>query len=390
MTEPWVSRRIVDKESTNPFSPTFGTAPPLLVGRDDTVRRVTTAVEVGPQHPDYTILITGPRGSGKTALLNAIESEAERASWPAISVSASTPGLCERITRSAMGILNQTSTRKRSVSSLSAMGFSVSWENPESTEAVGGVDLRSALTVLASELDSRRLGVLVTVDELQGAEPGEMRELAVAIQHVTRRESHPFLFIGAALPQIEDTLLADPGMTFFQRCARAQLEPLGDEDVAKALREPIRERGSAIEEEALRAAVAATSGYPFMVQLVGYHCWQASPDPISGIGRADVDKGVAEAGTALIELVVKPVWKSLSTMEQRFLIAMAPDDGPSRVREVAERIDRSNDFARTYRGRLIRSGLVVPAGRGFLEFAHLSLRDWLRGDGVTGTTGESI
>lgn len=108
MTEPWVSRRVVDKKSTNPFSPTFGTAPPLLVGRDDTVRRVTTAVEVGPQHPDYTILITGPRGSGKTALLNAIESEAERASWPAISVSASTLGLCERITRSAIGILSQT------------------------------------------------------------------------------------------------------------------------------------------------------------------------------------------------------------------------------------------------------------------------------------------
>ncbi|MCY3849662.1 MAG: hypothetical protein OXF75_02525 [Acidimicrobiaceae bacterium] len=254
--------------------------------------------------------------------------------------------------------------------------------NSESVETDLGVDLRSVLTVLASELDSRRLGVLVTVDELQGAEPGEMRELAVAIQHVTRRETQPVLFVGAALPEIEDTLLADPGMTFFQRCARTHLDPLGDEDVAKALREPIRERGSEIADEALRVAVTSTSGYPFMVQLVGYHCWEASLDPKRGISRVDVDAGIAEAGTALVELVVKPVWKSLSEMDQRFLTAMASDDGPSRVSEVAERIDRSNDYARFYRGRLIRSGLVVPAGRGFLEFAHHSLRNWLRADGA--------
>lgn len=73
-------------------------------------------------------------------------------------------------------------------------------------------------------------------------------------------------------------------------------------------------------------------------------------------------------------------------MDKRFLIAMAPDDGPSRVREVATRINRSNDYARSYRGRLVRSGLVVPAGRGYLEFAHRSLRDWLRTDGAS-TTG---
>ena len=54
----------------NPFLPTFGTSPPLLVGRDGEVARFAHAFAEGPHHPDYTMLIVGDRGSGKTVLLN--------------------------------------------------------------------------------------------------------------------------------------------------------------------------------------------------------------------------------------------------------------------------------------------------------------------------------
>ena len=55
----------------NPFSPTFGTTPPFMAGRDGVLERFAEAIRVGPTHPDYTIQITGDRGTGKTALFNA-------------------------------------------------------------------------------------------------------------------------------------------------------------------------------------------------------------------------------------------------------------------------------------------------------------------------------
>ncbi len=374
MADAWQSRRRADQRSTNPFSPTFGTAPPVLAGRADTLSRVREAVETGPHHPDYTLLVTGPRGSGKTAVLNALEGEAERASWPTISVSASTPGLCQRIAQAASAALDGLSKPKPKLSSVSAVGFSASWETPASAEPG---NLRATLTALASSLDGERLGALLTVDELQAADRHEARELTATVQHVTRRERHPLLFVCAALPTIEEELLADPGMTFFQRCARAHLDPLSDEDAAEALRQPIQERGSRISEQALTAAVAAASGYPFMVQLVGYHSWESSADPALQISTSDVIQGIARADAALIDQVVKPTWVSLSAMDQQFLIAMTKDDGPSHVSVIAERINRTDSYARTYRGRLIKADVITSAGRGYVRFKHRALRNWL-------------
>ncbi len=46
---------------TNPFSPSFGTAPPVLAGRDHILEEVDAALDVGPSHPSYTLLLTGAR-----------------------------------------------------------------------------------------------------------------------------------------------------------------------------------------------------------------------------------------------------------------------------------------------------------------------------------------
>ncbi|MCY4664455.1 MAG: hypothetical protein OXC00_07315 [Acidimicrobiaceae bacterium] len=47
------------------------------------------------------------------------------------------------------------------------------------------------------------------------------------------------LFVGAGLNEMEDTILADDGMTFFQRCARAPLSPLSEAEARFAIEQPI-------------------------------------------------------------------------------------------------------------------------------------------------------
>ncbi len=79
----------------NPFEPTFGRTPPLLVGRDTAIAEVAESIErVGGTA--LATLVTGARGSGKTVLLNAFEDAAKDRGWIVFS-DAATPGLINRL-----------------------------------------------------------------------------------------------------------------------------------------------------------------------------------------------------------------------------------------------------------------------------------------------------
>ena len=72
----------------NPFRPTFGRPPHTLAGRDEAMRRCRAAMSAGPDHPDYSMLLKGSRGSGKTVLLAAIRDMAERHGLTTVRVAA--------------------------------------------------------------------------------------------------------------------------------------------------------------------------------------------------------------------------------------------------------------------------------------------------------------
>ena len=71
----------MNPKRTNPFRATFGATPPLLVGRSDAIRDFGFALDEGPGAHERISLIIGPRGIGKTVLLNAFEDEAVKRGW---------------------------------------------------------------------------------------------------------------------------------------------------------------------------------------------------------------------------------------------------------------------------------------------------------------------
>lgn len=364
-----------DMSRRNPFSPTFGASPPLLAGRDAIIEDFDEAIGTGPRHPDYTAILTAGRGMGKTVLLNTLEDQVAGQGWEVISDDTSTKGMLARLEEAAIELLDRLSGSDRSVTGVGLGPVSVQLAEPGGS---GPRSLRRLLTEIGAQLDSRGSGLLITLDELHNADVYEAREFGAIIQHVTRREQRPIAFVGAGLNMIEDTILSGTAISFFQRCSRFEIGRLDLADAQRAIGHPIEQAGSSIEPQALRKAAGATSGYPFMVQLVGFHSWRQAKHLVTGITQVDVDAGVEIARRRAGRLVLEPVWKDLSGMDKRFLTAMAVDDGVSLLSDVASRLGKGTDYARVYRSRLRKAGMVVTNARGEVNFAQRFAREWVR------------
>jgi hypothetical protein len=95
------------------------------------------------------------------------------------------------------------------------------------------------------------------------------------------------------------------------------------------------------------------------------------------IDEAQARLGVERAARRVGRLVNAPALAGLSDVDRSFLAAMAVDDGPSRLADIAARLGVSTTYASQYRLRLIAAEVIAPAGRGLVRFALPYLRDYL-------------
>jgi hypothetical protein len=364
----------------NPFTPTFGVTPPVLVGRDEEIEAFREALADGPGAPARAILLTGPRGTGKTVLLNAVEDAAREAGW-AVASATTRPGVAAELALTELPRLLVEHDPEAVTSSLQGAGFSVlgsgaNFSRVRSERHPVQPSFRSRLEDLARVLAGRDSGLLVSLDEIHRDALTDLREIAQGVQHAFR-SGLEVAFVAAGLPAAVDVLLRDETTTFIRRAERFTLGRVADRDVAAALASPIEQSGRSITPDALELAVAATSGYPFLVQMVGHRVWAADRDaPV--IDAAQARSGASSARRRANRLLHEPVLADLSHRDRDFLQAMAHDDGPSLLRHIAGRMGVSSDYAGQYRSRLIAAEVVEAAGHGLVDFAVPFLREYLR------------
>lgn len=362
----------------NPFTPTFGVSPPLLVGRSDLLDDFVSALEDGPGAPGRMTLYTGARGTGKTVMLNEVEDLARQHGWRVISETASA-GLVRRLVGEHLPMLLAeidsagATTKLTGVSAPMGLG-GATWEPREAHEASPA--LRTQLTAACDLLAQNGVGLLLTLDEIHHQQVPELREVATVLQHLVREEKE-IAFVGAGLPSAVSAVLNDDVLTFLRRADRHSLGRVFLADVATAITEPIERAGRRISPELATRAAEATGGYPFLIQLVGHHIWrqQFRHREIDG---ADVDAGIVAARRRLGSLVHEPAIADLPGVARTFLLAMAHDDGPSKMSDIAARLRVDANYASQYRLRLIATELIEPVGHGRVDFTMPYLRDYLR------------
>ncbi len=362
----------------NPFRPSFGVSPPLLVGRDGLLDDFAEALEDGPGSAARATIYTGARGSGKTVMLNAVEGRAREHGWVVISETAS-PGFVDRIARQHLpGLLRDfdPETVRRRLTGITGPFASggASWSAVEAHTADAG--LRNQAALLTDLLAENGTGLLITLDEIHRNQIGELRELATTVQHAFREERE-LAFVGAGLSSAVSDVVNDEVLTFLRRAERHHLGPVGREDVSRAIREPVEANERWLADGVLAEMVEGTRGYPFLIQLVGARVWRRHPsDP--EISMDDAHLGVADALRRLGSLVYEPALADASDIDKSFLLAMTKDDGPSKMADIQRRLDVNVNYASQYRLRLIAAELIEPVRRGYVDFALPYLREYLR------------
>lgn len=361
----------------NPFKPTAGRTPPLLIGRQPVIDDFTEALDDGPGAPGRLMRITGARGVGKTVILTKFSEIAEQRGWLTVDETAH-KGLIGRL----ISQLRKPDTELDVEAEIRLPGVRAKASHAVRFDPNESTMLHEIINKRLDELERKHRGLLITIDEAQGATRDDMVMLATTLQHLTRK-GRDFAFVFAGLPEMSSKWLNDDVITFMRR---AQAETLADvplDEVKDALRETFTQTGFYLTEEGLDRATNATGGYPYMIQLVGYNIWRIAhrghpdSDQVS-VTREDVEQGITAALVRLGDAVHGPEMDGLSSVDKTYLLAMAQDDGPSSTTEIARRMGKSPNYGNIYRNRLLAARVIKEASFGYVDFAIPYLREYLR------------
>ena len=363
----------------NPFTPDFGRLPPVLAGRDEAIGRMARVLAAGPARKEFTTLMLGPRGVGKTTMASAIADEASAAGWRVIRIDAPLApqpeeGAVAAITEQVYERLDDIDPPRRrrlTGASLPMVGGGATWEN---TSARRPTYRKQLDTLVGATVESGGAGVLLVIDEFHNLTAPEASRIAGALQQITKVDRKPLAFIGIGLPHIDYTLLANEGFTFFHRCSRERVGNITIHDAMGAIEGPIAAHGGTIDLQLLRRAGAATRGMGYAIQSIGYHMWELAGPPPAEITDDHVARAVTLMDEDVAHHVTGPIWSRLSPTDKLFLFAMLEDDGPSRLRDIGLRLGTAAPNTSAYKKRLLDQGAILETGRGRVSFASAAVR----------------
>lgn len=248
------------------FSPGAGASPPALTGRAVQQRvllRCLADLAVGASPPHDVVLI-GPRGNGKTALLNWFQAECQNGEQP-VDVVRLTPrdvptlsALAERL--ALRRGLRRLIPRKLAIASIGAAEWS-----PDDAPR------RNLTEELAARCRNRPLAVLL--DEAHTLDADVGGTLLNASQIV--RAAGSFLLVLAGTPGLLAHFRAMDA-SFWGRLGEGRLGVglLTGTAAADALTKPLAAHGVSMDNDALQAVVEHSQRYPYFIQLWGDALWQ--------------------------------------------------------------------------------------------------------------------
>ena len=251
------------------FAPGTGGTPPELSGRgtQQAVLSRCLADLVGGSAPPHDVVLLGPRGNGKTALLNWLKTACADA--PSVEALPLTP----RDVPAHPALINALLPRRGLAKLLPRkVGIASVGSAEWSSNGPAGNGWRH----LSKELTARcrRKPLVVLLDEAHTLDPAVGSALLNASQQVRAEAS--FLLVLAGTPGLPTHLNA-MDTSFWGRLGEGLLGVgrLTDAAARAALVKPLKRHGVEVDADALDAVIENSQRYPYFIQLWGDALWRA-------------------------------------------------------------------------------------------------------------------
>ena len=256
----------------NPFNPGPGESPPHLAGREnekEQFKQRLARMSAG-RSPGTEIIMYGPRGMGKTVLLNWLENEVEKTAQdnrPLRTVQ-STPTIFPSL-KSLWNKLISDDWKKKlwpNQIELGAGGNKIVWNS----KAPDDDDLVSALIEECKERP-----VVLLMDEAHTMDSRFCQGLLNISQQA--RQNAPFLLVLAGTPGLSH-FLTTVNASFVERSKKMGIARLEAQATADAIVKPLDADGVHIAADALEHVVEDSQHYPYFIQLWGEALWDVAKE----------------------------------------------------------------------------------------------------------------
>ena len=254
----------------NPFTPGYGIMPPYMAGREREQAAISESLALlansrGPR----PIMMIGPRGCGKTVLIEWCQEQARRSAGKV------------RIKELIGNIPSDLGEIASSLADGAGTGFRPSEASAKVNVGIASADVRfrAGAEAKAGIVDTlveqcEKSPLLLVVDEAARKSPQGMGELLELVQVINRR-SNSLLLVIAGTPATMEVLRAS-GATFFDRAKGLNIGLLEESESKEAIRKPLSGRGMSIADKALDEIVEDSQGFPFFLQEWGKALFDAA------------------------------------------------------------------------------------------------------------------
>lgn len=373
--------------SHNPFVPGAGAPPPELSGRAALLDDIRAALARTRRriHAKGFIAV-GLRGVGKTVLLREAQRIAIAADFRTcfVELEESNPlgvTLAPHLRRlllelDTMGRLAAEVKRGLRVLKSFLSGLKLTYGeaalaldvDPERGAADSGsldVDLPDIFAALGKAALARETQVALFVDEVQYLPERDLGALIKAL-HRCAQEQLPVIMIAAGLPQVVG--LTGRAKSYAERMFDfPELGALPREDADRAVTVPAVAQDVTVTPSALDAIHEVAQGYPYFIQEVAYHTWNAAPGPT--IDERAVAACLPEALRRLDASFFRVRFDRLTPREKTYLRAMAslPPDR-RRTGDIAAQLAAKPTTLAPLRSGLIGKGMIYSPSYGETAF----------------------
>ena len=253
--------------SENPFRPSDGLPPLVLAGRDMELHELREAVAITTRRPpECNLGLIGPRGNGKTCLLNELSGMAgDQVTVLAVS-GADYGSPTEFVASATQAIADSPSLGDRfrkllpTEVKMGPGGVGLGWKQSDS-------DHSESIEGFLGRL-SEDGPVVLAIDEAHEIERDTLKSILNASQLVRRRDRRQLLIVLAGTTRLQETLRAARA-SFADRADYIPVGRLSEPDTERAFSETMARGDRSFSNAALAACVRESQGYSYFVQLLG-------------------------------------------------------------------------------------------------------------------------